>query len=245
MSDNTKGHIKLRLGETLFHLNSKIVTALNSDFLAKLVDEDTVFQKPVNGVYTVMKADSMVFAVLLDLVYRSPGYGATRVVALQKEHGELLEAEADFWGIQDHIQKTLCLVNAAARVIQKRATMPTRRRSWGYLNITIIHCCVCGVRWCHLKSSRTCQIKTCPWRNINKSAPYAASNFFVCRPCGHNRRPDLAMSTLYCAQWHSTDTAPTHQPALRVLAFVVGKTVLDIGAAIDDCVLVKSHCACA
>ena len=195
MSDSDL-QIQLCIADTLFHLDTSTIVGLRSDFLTRLVDKETNFQKPEDGVYKVPDADPVAFSAFVDLFCSSPGYGVARFEALQKENEELMETEADFWGIKDHVSGTLMTVNVAAKVIQRLmmgqsvCTFDPRHR---------IHCGVCGVRWGY--RSNTCELITCPWKHTAgqmKIPEYLRSSIFVCRPCGQNRRPDLAESSFYC-----------------------------------------------
>lgn len=111
--------ILLRVQATTFSLDPATIHAFQSDFLNTLIDPDTHFRKPEDGVYTV-DASAEHFSALLHMIR----YGSLPCNMIVDAHNqEVLLQEAVFWGmdamkVQEKIQQAKSTWKSSREVLQ-------------------------------------------------------------------------------------------------------------------------------
>ncbi|CAB9520691.1 expressed unknown protein [Seminavis robusta] len=94
--------VLVRVGGRLFTLSKDTISKLETDFLSKLVDPDSNFQKPKGGVF-IVQAGAAEFSAMLHLIE----YGSFPAVMLLEEKEAVLLREAAFWGVEDKVKKAV------------------------------------------------------------------------------------------------------------------------------------------
>jgi hypothetical protein len=102
-SQQGKDELLIRVGGTKFLLDRAIIDLFQSEFLDKLIDPETNFKKPEDGVYNV-EANEESFSVFLHMIR----YGSLPAcMILDKEKESTLLQEACFWGIEGKVQEKI------------------------------------------------------------------------------------------------------------------------------------------
>jgi hypothetical protein len=91
----------IRVGQVMYALDRETIEALNSDFLSRLVDPESDFQKPLDGVYEVHDRDAESFSALVHMAR----FQSVPSVLLLKENRAKLFEEADFWGVKEKLEE--------------------------------------------------------------------------------------------------------------------------------------------
>jgi BTB/POZ domain len=102
--------VHLTVGGKVFVLDNEDVMAFDSDFLTKLVSEDSPFRRPEDGMF-VVDASAEWFSAFLHLarydvlpVSRDNINGTDKFL-------EITLLEADFWGVKDKVSRELTIVS--------------------------------------------------------------------------------------------------------------------------------------
>jgi len=118
----------LNVGGSLFCVDQKDVDSLQSDFLSALLNPDSDFSKPPDGVYTILERDAASFSAILHF----SRFGGLPSFYDQEKVAKLL-VEADFWGIKERIQKALSIekqtcANRIECVVGRRCVVDRRQQ---------------------------------------------------------------------------------------------------------------------
>mmetsp|Transcript_42257 Transcript_42257/g.82941 ORF Transcript_42257/g.82941 Transcript_42257/m.82941 type:complete len:246 (-) Transcript_42257:23-760(-) len=177
--------IHILVGGVPFVLDFETVSAFGSEFLTALVDPDSHFKKPEDGVYRV-DADAECFSAFLHCIR----FGDIPFYAACQEKDKLMLSQADFWGIQERVKMSFPSVNHIRSLFQKASKLHTEAaRSSTHHNchsdcniggtMEVDHYTNCNKRrkgitfnralgWCHKCSlCLNCQKSRCP--NDNRS----------------------------------------------------------------------------
>ena len=102
-SQEGEDELLIRVGGTKFLLERATIDLFQSEFLDKLIDPETNFKKPEDGVYNV-EANEEYFSVFLHMIR----YGSLPAcMLLDKENEAALLQEACFWGIEGKVREMI------------------------------------------------------------------------------------------------------------------------------------------
>jgi BTB/POZ domain len=104
--------VLIRVGGTLFSLDQQTIDNFGSDFLTKLVDPETHFKKPSDGIY-IVDACPENFAAFVHMVR----YGSIpHSMVADKEKETKMIQEARFWGIEGKVLDVTGKTKAQSKV---------------------------------------------------------------------------------------------------------------------------------
>jgi hypothetical protein len=121
-SQQGKDEVVIRVNGTKFFLERATIDLLQSEFLDKMIDPETNFKKPEDGVYSV-EANEECFSAFLHMI-RYGSLPACMILDKEKESAHL--QEAFFWGIEGKVREKIRETKTKLKISRRDLDNATR-----------------------------------------------------------------------------------------------------------------------